>query len=118
MTEVAATQTDPNGDYVIVTWTGLTTSDTGAPVKLARFSDKTVHVKSGGGAGFGSGATVVIQGSNDGVTWVTLNDVFENPISIGSEAIAAIAENPFYIRPSVSGGTSPDLDIIICAKRG
>ena len=54
-------------DELTVTWTGLTPGDTGEPVSVSQYRDRTFQsiLISGSGA-------VTIEGSNDGTNWVTL----------------------------------------------
>lgn len=72
--------------------------------------DKTFHC-----FGTWGGGTLVIQGSNDGVNWLTLTDIHSNAASYTADAIDTIAENPLYIRPLVTAGTGVDLDVILSA---
>lgn len=112
---------ESRGPVHIVKWEGLTTNDTGEPWRRSDFSDKCVQIF----GDFGSGATVTMQGSNDprvvtspgSAVWFSLTDPQANAIAKTSAAGEQILENPVWIRPSVTGGTSPDLDIIICATK-
>ncbi len=107
----------------VIGWEGLTTGDTGRPLNVTAWSDKSIHFF----GDFGSGATIILQGSNDpranplhadhaNANWITLTDPQGNSISKTSAAIEQVLENPFWIRPSVSGGTNPDLDAVIAMK--
>ncbi len=53
----------------ILTWSGLATGDTGQPVEMPGSADRTAHI-----AGSFGGGTCVIEGSNNGTSWVTLTD--------------------------------------------
>lgn len=113
--------TENLGDAQFVTWETLTTDDVGQPWQLVHYSDKTVQIF----GDFGSGATVLMQGSNDprvisdpdNAVWFSLTDAQGNAISKTALAGETILENPRWIRPYVSGGTSPDIDVIIAAVR-
>jgi hypothetical protein len=89
-----------------VTWSGIAQTDTTQPFSFGgAFPDKTVSV----GGVFGAGATVSIMGSNDGVTYVKLNDSRGegNPLDFltaGGNDMRTILENPFYIRVDLAGG--------------
>ena len=104
-----------------VTWSLLTTGDTGSPWELLSAADKTVQIF----GDFGAGATVTLQGSNDprvltapsSAVWFSLTDPQANAIEKTAAAGEAILENPRWIRPSVTGGTNPDLTVIISAVR-
>ena len=90
----------PYGDVVKVTWAALDNNDSGDPIALAQFSDRSVQV----GGVLGAGGTVVIEGSNDGVTYYTLNDAFGNALSLSSLGLKSIAEITAWIRPRATGG--------------
>lgn len=109
----------PSEMVVIWKWEGLTTGsldgDPLGPDQL-EYVDRTIQVVSGGGAGF-DGGTVVIQGSNDGVNWVTLNAPGNSALSFTSAALRQILESAAYIRPLLSGGTTPDVDVILVGRR-
>jgi len=94
---------DPQAtNTVLFTWSGLTqtSSDTGSPVELYDHADASVQV----GGTLGAGGTVVLEGSNDGVTYFTLNDTAAAPISKTAAGLSQIAEVCRFIRPRVSAG--------------
>ncbi len=98
-------------------WNTLLDDDTGAPLDADQgglsFADKTVHVK----GNFSGPATIVIEGSNDGATWVTLTEPDGTALSFTSEGLKTILENPLEIRPHVTAGdASTDLDVFIVGR--
>lgn len=109
------------GNTQYITWTALTTNDNGDPVELNSFSDKTVQIF----GDFGSGATCTMQGSNDprvltdptNAVWFSLTDPQANDIAKTAAAGEAILENPRFIRPAVTAGTSPAITIVLSALR-
>ncbi len=105
-------QTAPSGVSVYL-WETLTEADTCASVDCngTSFIAGSVQV-----VGTFGGATVVLQGSNDGTNWVSLKDVSGNAISIASAGAAEFSTAMLYIRPSASGGTSQDLDIYVSLR--
>lgn len=92
----------------VYTWAALATGDTGAPLKGPGFTDASYQV-----SGTFGGATVVIEGSNDGVTYGTLVDPFNVAISF-TAAAGPIQILPIclWIRPRVSGGANAAINII------
>lgn len=63
------------------------------------------------------GAAAVLQGSNDGSTWVTLKDTLGSEVSFTAAGYAEISTAMAYIRPSTSGGgASQDIDCILVAR--
>lgn len=106
----------------VVTWSGLTTNSLGDPWLRNDYADKCVQIF----GDFGSGASVTIEGSNDprvisdpsNAVWFTLTDPQANALTKTSAAGEQILENPRWIRPNVTLGTSPDITVIICATKG
>lgn len=92
-----------------VTWASMANGDTGVNPSgtastgfaSAEYMDRSVQVK----GTFGSGGTVLIEGSNDGgATWATINDAFGNALSVTSASIKQITEVVEMVRPRVSAG--------------
>lgn len=90
-------------------WTGLATGDTGSPA-TTNGKDMSVQV-----TGTFSGATVTIEGSNDGTNWVTLNDkaVPANPCTFTAAGLKGVLQQVKYIRPSVASGTGTGLVVTL-----
>ncbi len=107
-----------NGDksVVTVTWTGLTktTDDTGAPVDLVQYGDRSVHVS----GTFGAGGSCRIQGSNNGTSFAVLTDPQGNDINVTVEKIEAVQELTGKIRPLVTAGdVTTSLTVAMVARR-
>lgn len=115
MATIAYTKEFPkatNDRVCIVTWPGMAASDTGAPFVLAQYADRSVQV-----AGTFDGATLALQGSNDGVNWAVLTDPQGNDLNITSSKIEMIAEVTLYVRPiSTGGGASSSLTVTLLGK--
>lgn len=106
-------------------WEGLDGDDVGAPAFVGEYSDLSVQISASGGSTEGS-ATTVLQGSNDPIAgtdpdnaeWANLVDIFENNISqTTGTLIFQVAAQPMWVRPSQSGGSSGDLDVIVKGTR-
>jgi hypothetical protein len=100
-----------------VQWLALATGDVGTPEELSRFPMHSVQF----GGTFG-GATVVWEGSNDGVTYFTMTG--ENPAG-GADALVSATSAarfdvtnvvPQFVRPRVSGGSSVAIDVTVIAR--
>ncbi len=90
-----------DGSVQMFTWASLTTTDNdGSPVEWTPYADRCVQVT----GTFGAGGTVVIQGSNDGSTWATLNQAQGSAASFTGAGIRQIVETPRYVRPNVTAG--------------
>lgn len=79
-------------------WVGET--GTGVKALVARYTDITIQA-------VGTG-TVTVEGSNNGTSWVALNDTAGTPISLAaaSNAMGVLKEHPTFIRAVVAGGTA------------
>lgn len=100
----------PFADAWVVSWS-LSNADDGVPMDLPQANDKSVQV-----AGSLAGATVVIQGSNDGVNWETLQDPEGAALSFTASGLRGILEHARYIRPVSSGGSGSSSTVTIFAK--
>ena|SRR3990167_7608547 len=96
---------------VLVTWVALAIGDTGEPVSLLDYPDKTVTVE-----GTIGGGTLTMQGSNDGTNYYSLTDPQGSAIALTAAGIKLITENPVWIRPSASGG-APTFQVRILCRR-
>lgn len=122
MAEVSYTYCRNFGNIQAVKWV-LGNADTGQPWRRADFQDKFVQIN----GTFGS-ATVVLQGTNDinvdgtvsaTAVWTTLKYAFDgSAISETSADGGQVLDDPFYIRPSSSGGTGTAVNITLTAAKG
>lgn len=88
------------GESSLIEWTGLLNGDDGVPIQFGAFTDRSIQFV----GTFGTGGTIVLEGSNDGVNYVTLTDPQANAISKTSASIEAISEATRYVRPRVTAG--------------
>lgn len=110
--------TNGDGSVVTFTWAGLTTTaDTGLAVGMqwAPWADRTVQVL----GSFGTGGTVLIQGSNDGgATYATLNDPGSSALSIQAAKIKSVLELTETVRPFISAGDgTTSLTVVMVCRR-
>lgn len=95
----------------IATWTGETTAGNASIARYAPLiSLATASVQVGGTFG---GATVALQGSNDGVTYTTLKDLSGAAMSFTSAGYAEFSSGAAFIKPLVSGGTGDSINVIV-----
>lgn len=95
--------------YTPMTHTG---SDVGSPIEMPGSADRSVQVS----GTFGTGGSVRIEGSMDGVTYATLTDPQGNALDVTTAKIETIMEICRYIRPRVTAGdgaTSLTVQILI-----
>jgi hypothetical protein len=99
-------------DDTVVSWTGLATGDDGQPVQMPAHPNRSVQVN-----GTFAGASVTIQGSNDGLNYFTLNDPQGNPLVFVAAKIEQLLETTRYVRPIVTGGAGLALIVSLqCAR--
>lgn len=89
----------------LANWQAMATGDTGAPVENQTFSDRSIQF-----VGTFGGATVVLEGSNDGTNWVTLTDPASVALSFTSAGLKQILQVTRYMRPNVSGGAGVSIN--------
>ena len=92
-----------------VAWAPMANGDSGAPIKYSDYGYRSIQVF----GTFGAGGTIVIEGSNDGTNWATLNDQQGVAMSWTSAKIKQTADNPVYMRPHVTAGDGTTL--LTCA---
>lgn len=86
----------------VFTWTPLTFTglDTGAPVANISGADRSVQVE----GTFGATPGILIEGSNDGANYETLNDHLGNALTFTAKGIKSIDQICRFVRPRVTGG--------------
>ena len=91
---------------VLVSWADLATNDVGAGVPIPYAADLSCQV-----SGTFGGGTVTWQGSNDGTNWhpMTQRGGTTN-MAFTSAAVHTANENPAFVRPAVTAGTSVAID--------
>lgn len=95
---------------VVVTWEALSAGDTGDPVLVANFPDKTVQAS-------GNATTVALEGTNfplANAQWFPLTDPGGTTIALAgaTDDMALVTENPLYVRPVATGGTDTDVILV------
>lgn len=98
-------------------WT-LTGTDTGVLsttgptyVSNPQGTDRSVQV-----TGTFAGGTVLIEGSHDGVTWFTLNDMAGSSLAFTAAGLRQVQEITRYVRPRASVAVT-SVVVILVAKR-
>lgn len=104
---------DVKRQYAVASWAAMANGDSGDAFALADFADKSVQV-----AGtFGTGGTVVLQGSNDNTNWATLTDPQGSNLSFTAAGLKAVGPATLYVRPAVTGGDgTTSLTVTLFAK--
>lgn len=95
----------------LATWASIGDADTCTAVPMSGASDRSVQI-----TGTFGGATIVVQGSNDGTNYAPLTDPQGNAISKTSAAIEQISEISRFVKPTTSGGTSSAITVSLLLK--
>lgn len=97
----------------IYSWTLTDADPTGDPLYHTTHADKTVQVY-----GTFGGGTVTFQGScaPTSPTWATLTDHADNAIALTAAGMKLIAQNPYAIRPVLSGSTGATVTVVAVVK--
>jgi len=103
-----------HGDYRVVTWGPLANGDSGEPAGFPGYSDQSIQVI----GTFGAAGNVKIEGSNDGVNYVTLSDPQGSALDVATAKIKSVSEVARWIRPRVSAGDGTTaLTVVALLKR-
>lgn len=97
-----------------VRWDAITTS-TDTPLKFA-VTEQWGLAGSVQFAGTFGGSTVTLQMSNDGTNWVDIKDLQGITVSATATAMFEFTCSAAYIRPSVTGGSANNVDVILVLR--
>ncbi len=115
MTVQAVTQTQilgsihngPSGTDTVVgwdnVWAAMANGDTGAPIQMPGYGDKSIQVT----GTFGAGGSCTLEGSNDltnPTNFFPLTTPAGTTIAITSAGLVAVTEACLWIRPHVTAG--------------
>ena len=101
-------------DVTKVFWETVTEADTTAPITVPGIKGAVGSFQAVGTWG---SATAVLQASNDGTNWVTVQDVEGNAVSMTADGLVDISSAALYLRVSTSGGSSQDLDFHLVMRQ-
>ncbi len=120
MTVIVPTTIQLNVKAVEIRWANMANGDTGQPVALPQYPDKTVQVK----GTFSTGGSVEMEGAPeaapDAGDWGGLHNPQGTLISFGVGSLEndpmVLAENTHVMRPVVSAGdASTDVTVVVIA---
>lgn len=103
------------GDVNTITWTGVSTVDTATAIGPLNKGKGAIRAAVTFGGTFG-GATVVLQGSVDNVTFATLTDLAGNAVSATAAKVQEFSSSALYFKPVVSGGAGDDVNIVLAMR--
>jgi len=111
MFDITLNRADPDGNVHKVLWEGMADGDTIQPLFPGRMQSALSSVQMTGTFG----GTVVLQGSNDGVNWVTMKDTDGADISMSAAGLVELSSTVWAIRPSPGAGVS-DVDVTMVLR--
>ena len=97
----------------VSTWKDLTLEDIGQPADVAGIAERSVQVE-----GEFNGATVVIEGSNDGLYYHVLNSHHGIGLTFGMPGLESVEEAVRFIRPRIDCGTAETKITVSLFTRG
>lgn len=103
-----------DGSAKTFSWSLTSTNTDGAPIEWVEWADRTFTA-----TGTWGGATLTIEGSGDGTTWVALNNAAGGAAATATANKAmAIIEIPRYVRPNLTtAGVGAAVTVILTARR-
>jgi len=110
---LTVTPSQPVSGIKLVTYSDLDSNDTAQGVKTGGTEPIVGCVQAFGTFG---GATVALQGSNDGTNWVNLNDVNGVEIALTAADGAEFTSSFIFIRPDASGGSGDSITVLLVTR--
>lgn len=102
-----------DGGVKVIKFSGITQGDTSPNIEMHQWADRSVQV-----AGTFAGATLTVQGSNDGTNWATLNDANGNALDIATAGrIEQILEVTRYCRVTCATSSGANLTATFLLRR-
>jgi hypothetical protein len=103
----------PVSGVVQTQWVAASTANTPNALLVKNNAARKASIQITGTFG---GATVALQGSNDGVNYVTLKDVTNTAISTTSATLVDFETSVLYLKPLITGGTGDSITITVVMR--
>lgn len=114
MPTITPTWANPRKGVYVVTWATIGDSDTCTAIEAPHLSVKEVEVT----GSFGSpAATVAMQKSNDNTNFTPMRNLNGTIVSDIQNYGEALPENPKFIRPNSTGGTTSSTTVVLTMSR-
>lgn len=115
MATVNPTRTQVGGDdsCFLVKYTLTTADNDGAPLSAPEWYDRVFTA-----TGTFGGATIILEGSNDGASYVPLKDASGTAISLTAAGMFHLLATPVFVRPrlSVVGAGASIVAGVLCRR--
>lgn len=99
----------------VVQWANISSASSDT-MEAAGLSGQAGAIASVQVAGTFGGATVTLQGSNDGLNYATLKDTAGAAISLTSAGIAEFSTAVAFIRPAYSGASGMTITVTVVTR--
>lgn len=105
---------DQDDSAVLLSWSLTTANTDGTPLEWTQWADRCFTA-----FGTWGGATLTIQGSNDGTNWFTLSNAAGGTgATFTADGGKSIIELPRYVRPNLTTpGTGAAVSVALLARR-
>lgn len=115
MAVISATVNRLSHSVAVVQWANIAPGDTcrDMPTEFAEYADRSVQA-----AGTFGGATINLQGSNDGANYANLSDPQGVAIAFTAAGIKQVLEATKHARPAITGGTGSSITVTMFLRRG
>ncbi len=99
---------------VLFTWALTSTNTDGLPIEWTQWSDRCLQF-----VGTWGGATLTMQGSNDGTNWFTLSKAANgNDFTATADGGEQVIETPRFFRPNLTtAGVGASISVLLLARR-
>lgn len=97
----------------VITWSGIASGDTFTGVLVSGTAGAIGCVQVTGTFG---GATVSLQGSNDGITYSNLTDLANNAATFTAPGMEDFSTAAGFIAPAITGGTGTGITVRVVLR--
>jgi len=112
---VVANKPVAKGNTLLVEYDNMKNGDTGDPVLGFDYSDITVQIDV---VTLGTGGTIDLEGSNDGLTWQVLTDPQGGDLTFTADGLKQVTEACKFYRPNINGGDgTTDMNVWLFMRR-
>jgi len=112
MASVAGSTVATNDSGIFSYSWSLAAGDTGKPVSMAAWPDKTVTITATFGSATLRGSNLAAPDDTNTAHWFNLTDPQGNAITLTANGGELIAENPLWISPITTGGSAYVITVV------
>lgn len=106
----ASIRSDGNDRQATIQWSGILLTDDGAGVFIGDLDDVSAQA-------VGDATTVVMQGSQDNLSWAPIGTGITLTIAAGITPVLGITPKPKFIRPLATGASTGTVVTVVGTRR-